>query len=276
MTSTTHRAALRRAVRAGLAFGPVLQDRSLLLRVALGICLATGFGLALGDQLAETLLCVGAFFGGLGTLIPHERHRIVVAWSSAAMSAIAASAGAVLQVVWPVVYVVLFVGMFAAGLLRAVSVGLGVRILFASIVMLIVAESVPEVASAETAVGWLSLGAVISAAYQFLPPYGPRYGPQRLACLRPLRRFGADRTGEGGRHRPAAIARRRDPCRVARRLAGARQPRGAHRGPGGPAGRRRTDRGRTPCSPGRDARHAGGRRPAPGRRRGDPHGCPAA
>ncbi|MCH6172366.1 FUSC family protein [Pseudonocardia alaniniphila] len=181
MTSTTHRAALRRAVRAGLAFGPVLQDRARLLRVALGICLATALGLVLGDEIVETLLCVGAFFGGVGSLIPHERHRFVVAWASAAMFTIAASVGAALHSVWPAVYVVLFAGMFASGLLRAVSVGLGVRLLFASIVMLIVAETVPAVATAGEAVGWLGLGAAISAACQFLPPYGPRHGTQRLA-----------------------------------------------------------------------------------------------
>jgi hypothetical protein len=151
------------------------------LGVALGICLATAFGLVLGNELAETLLCVGAFFGGLGSLIPHERHRIVVAWASAAMFTIAASVGAALHSVWPAVYVVLFAGMFASGLLRAVSIGLGVRLLFASIVMLIVAETVPAVATAGEVVGWLGLGAAISAACQLVPPYGPRHGAQRRA-----------------------------------------------------------------------------------------------
>ncbi|MEU1200233.1 FUSC family protein [Streptomyces sp. NPDC005813] len=170
--------AVLRAARHGFRWERPLRDPQALLRAAAGIVLGTVIGYALDQQ----LLCVGAWLAGLCALIPHQRHRLGVSAASTALLAVVGPTVGILvhDVAW-LLYVLAFLGVFTGGMLMMFGVGLGMRAIIMTILMVALADLSPDVSTGFTMLKWLALGGALGWVCQGLPPYDPRFAGRRRA-----------------------------------------------------------------------------------------------
>ncbi|MGW4563799.1 FUSC family protein [Streptomyces sp. NPDC004561] len=170
--------AVLHAARHGFRVERPLQNPQALLRVAVGIVLGTVLGYVLNQQ----MLCVGAWLAGLGSMIPHQRHRLGVSAASAVLLCIVGPAvGVYVHGMSWLLYLLAFLGVFAGGMLMMFGIGLGMRAIIMTILMVALADLAPDVSTGLTVVKWLALGGAIGWICQLLPPYGPRFATQRKA-----------------------------------------------------------------------------------------------
>ncbi|RZK71697.1 MAG: hypothetical protein EOP25_04210 [Rhodococcus sp. (in: high G+C Gram-positive bacteria)] len=116
-----HREALGRAALRGLKPGPPLQDPARLLRVAVGMIVAAIGGYLLHDFGEQVLICVGAFLGGIASLMPHNRSGLGAAVLTGTAEIFAAATGILLHGLWWLILPILFIGLLTAGILRGVA-----------------------------------------------------------------------------------------------------------------------------------------------------------
>ncbi|MEV8047266.1 FUSC family protein [Streptomyces griseoluteus] len=194
--------AVLHATRHGFRVGRPMQNPQALLRVAVGIVLGTAVGYVLDQQ----MLCVGAWLAGLGSMIPHQRHRLGVSAASAALLCVVGPAvGVYVHGVPWLLYLFAFLGVFAGGMLMMFGIGLGMRAIIMTILMVALADLAPDVATGMTFVKWLALGGAIGWICQLLPPYGPRFATQRNAVAALYEALAADvraSTEDGTAHQP--------------------------------------------------------------------------
>ncbi|KAA9394516.1 hypothetical protein FCK90_06775 [Kocuria coralli] len=94
----------------------------------------------------------------------------------------AAWAGILLAGQWWIVFPLLLVSFFAAGMLRSVAIGISMRWLVITIIFLAFAEFTPTLAvEPTTALLYFAVGAAIMIAAQLLPPFSSRHSGQRRA-----------------------------------------------------------------------------------------------
>ncbi|MFF0698064.1 FUSC family protein [Streptomyces tendae] len=174
--------AFRDAARRGIQPGKPLQDPLKLMRVAVGMLIATVVGYLLHDPEKQLLVIVGAFLGTIAAVMPHNRSRIVATAVTSAAQVAAAGLGGVLSGNWVLVLPVTFVLFLISGLLRAVAISVSMRLTVITIVFLAFAEITTELtASPVEVVALFAAGFVIMNLTQLLPPYGSRHSTQRRA-----------------------------------------------------------------------------------------------
>ncbi|MFT3886677.1 MAG: FUSC family protein [Arachnia sp.] len=174
--------ALRDAAVRGLKPGPALHDPIRLARTAIGMLAATIAAAAAGPGAHQLLILVGSLLGGVAALLPHERSRHVAALSTSVAFVAASAVGLLLGGTWIAVLPLLFVLLFAGGMLRAVAVGISMRWVVVAILVMAFAEIGPRLPiSAADALATLCMGYGIMFAAQLLPPYGARHASQRQA-----------------------------------------------------------------------------------------------
>ncbi|MDA3624097.1 hypothetical protein OU415_01535 [Saccharopolyspora sp. WRP15-2] len=193
---TIGQAALR-----GLKPGRPLRDPARLFRVAVGMIAAAIVGHFLYDFDRQVLVCVGAFLGGIASLMPHNRSRLVAATLTGGAEVVAAFAGVLLHGLWWVILPLIFIGFFAAGILRVVALGISMRALVVTIIFVAFAEITPSLRVGFLEIGLFGIGVAIMLLAQLLPPYEPRHAVQR-------RVVGAfyDTLATGGPYGPALLA----------------------------------------------------------------------
>jgi hypothetical protein len=173
---------LRAAAVRGLTPGRPLRDPARLYRVGIGMAAATVAGIWLGDNEIRLLVLVGAFLAAIASLMPHDRPRLVATFGTGAAQVVAVWIGATVAGQWWIVLPVVFVGFFAAGMLRAVAIGVSMRTLVVAIVFLAFAEIGSTLdLGAGPVIGWFAVGAGLMVAAQLLPPYERRHTAQRRA-----------------------------------------------------------------------------------------------
>ncbi|MGW4291116.1 FUSC family protein [Streptomyces sp. NPDC004673] len=189
--------AVLHATRHGFRVERPLQNPQALLRAAVGIVLGTAVGYVLDQQ----MLCVGAWLAGLGSMIPHQRHRLGVSAASAVLLCVVGPVVGVYvhDVTW-LLYVLAFLGVFAGGMLMMFGIGLGMRAIIMTILMVALADLAPDVPTGLTVVKWLALGGALGWICQLLPPHGPRFATQRKAVAALYDALAADvrAAAEGG------------------------------------------------------------------------------
>ncbi|MBY8856915.1 FUSC family protein [Nocardia sp. CA2R105] len=169
--------------------------------MAVGMIVATVVGYFLYDTEAQNLICVGAFLGGIAALMPHHRSRIVAAVGTGAAEVVAASIGILLHDSWWLLLPLIAVGFFAGGVVRVVGIGVSMRVLVVTIIVVAFAEITPSAQAGAHELALFSGGVAIMAACQFLPPFEPRHAVQResVAAL-------YDALAAGGSYGPALMA----------------------------------------------------------------------
>lgn len=164
------------------------------IRIGGGIVLAAIAGGLIGRSTGagEALVNVGSFFGALICLLPrhHSRPASVVA------GMLLINGGAVLGVLLrelPVIaLVVLFAGLFVAGMARAISVGGFMRVLFASIAVCATGElsrSASETSQIWAGLGAFLLGQLIVALCVLTGHRAPAFEAQRQATAEVFRQL---------------------------------------------------------------------------------------
>lgn len=154
-----HREALGRAALRGLKPGPPLQDPARLLRVAVGMIVAAIGGYLLHDFGEQVLICVGAFLGGIASLMPHNRSGLGAAVLTGTAEIFAAATGILLHGLWWLILPILFIGLLTAGILRGVALSISMRLLVVTIIFVDFAEitpSLPVGCSTLAPRGWFS------------------------------------------------------------------------------------------------------------------------
>ncbi|MGW8379443.1 FUSC family protein [Streptomyces sp. ODS28] len=176
---------LGHTVRKAFRTERTLADPWAIARAVLAVAAATAIGWASGDVLAATMMSVGAFICGIGTLLAPMRHRVVNALVMAVGFSAAAAVGVYMQRVGWYFLIVLAVAAFLAGLARALGAAPGIRACLVVIGMLITADVSPGVTAGLDMAGWIAAGAGLVVLAQLLPPYGRRHAAQRrtLAAL---------------------------------------------------------------------------------------------
>lgn len=178
----SHAESLGQAVRRGFVPGRPLHDPTRLLRVAVGMLTATVATMFIHDEIARLLLIVGAFLGAIACLMPHLRPRVESAAGTGVAMACAAYAGSLLGDRWGVVFPLMALGFFLAGVLRAVAIGAAMRTLVVVIIFTAFCEIAPGLpVSATTITRGFGLGVVIMVLAQLLPPHEGRHAAQRHA-----------------------------------------------------------------------------------------------
>ncbi|RMI28819.1 FUSC family protein [Nocardia stercoris] len=174
-------ATIARAAARGMKPGRPLQDPTRLCRVAVAMIAATLLGQFLHDVAAQNLLCVGAFLGGIAALMPYQRGRIAAAaWTGGAELA-AALTGIVLHGIWWALLPLLAAGFFVGGIMRVVGVGISMRVIVVTIVMIAFAEITPSTGTGGREFALFAGGVAIMLGCQLLPPFEPRHLAQRRA-----------------------------------------------------------------------------------------------
>lgn len=206
-------AALQNAARRGMQVGKPLQEPLILLRVAIGMLVATIVGYILHDPETQLLITVGAFLATIAAVMPHNRSRMVATTATCAAQIAAAALGTLLAGRWTIALPVMFVLFLVSGLLRAVAVSLSLRLTVITVVFLAFAEisSALKIGAVE-AIGFFSLGFAITVLAQLLPPYGPRHSAQRRAVAALYQALAAGRAQDAAllaAERSLALLRRR-------------------------------------------------------------------
>jgi uncharacterized membrane protein YccC len=175
-------AAFWNAARRGLQPSKPLQEPTTLLRVAIGMLVATVVAYFLNGPESRLLVTVGAFLGTIAAVMPHNRSRIVATTATCIAQVVAAGLGVLLTDRWALVFPAMFVLFVVAGLLRAVALSLSIRLTVVTIVLVAFAEISAELTlSFAGVVGYFALGFAIMVLTQLLPPYGSRHSAQRRA-----------------------------------------------------------------------------------------------
>lgn len=217
-------AALQNAARRGMQVGKPLQEPLILLRVAIGMLVATIVGYILHDPETQLLITVGAFLATIAAVMPHNRSRMVATTATCAAQIAAAALGTLLAGRWTIALPVMFVLFLVSGLLRAVAVSLSLRLTVITVVFLAFAEisSALKIGAVE-AIGFFSLGFAITVLAQLLPVWAEALGAascRRCPVPSTRRRARARRRPAGGRTQSGAPAAsptpRTRPTRAAR------------------------------------------------------------
>lgn len=179
MKTYTHKNAILRATLEGLRPGRIFQEPLLLMRVAVAIFIATFLGLLIGNVKVQNMFCVGAFLSGIGTLIPHRRNRIKVSFISAVLIMLSLFIGIFLHNQPLILYPLLFVLVFISGMLRKISIGMGMRSLIFTISMVASSEISTSIEVGLSILIFGGVGVLITVLCQLIPPYEPRFFYQR-------------------------------------------------------------------------------------------------
>ncbi|MFT3833681.1 MAG: FUSC family protein [Micropruina sp.] len=173
---------IKRAAVRGLTPGRPFQNPPMILRLVIGMVIASVVGYATHSPQTQVILTVGALLAGVSLTLPHNRSRLVAAGVGSLAQAFGLYLGVTLSGQWWVVLVLAFLGFFASGMLRAVAVGISIRVVLMSILFLAFAEMGRGLNALPltVALGFLA-GAAIMLAVQLFPPYEPRYAAQRTA-----------------------------------------------------------------------------------------------
>ncbi|NNG87377.1 hypothetical protein HLB32_21195, partial [Streptomyces cacaoi] len=166
---------VRNAFRTERAFA----DPWALARAVLAVTVGAVIGRLLDDVLATTMMSVGAFICGIGTLLTPLRHRVVNAFVMAFAFSAAVTVGVLLQPVHWWFLLVLAPAAFWAGVWRALGAAAGIRACLVVVGMLITADISPGVDAGLEMTRWIAAGAGLVVLVQLLPPYGRRYAAQR-------------------------------------------------------------------------------------------------
>ncbi|MFD8295179.1 FUSC family protein [Streptomyces bauhiniae] len=173
-----YRRAVLDAVRHGFKLGRPFQNPEALLRVAVAVVAAT----VVGYLTNEPMPAIGAWFSGMGSLVPRRRNRVAISAASTLMLCIAGPLlGVWLHPTPWLLYVLAFAGTFLGGLLLTIGVGPGMRVVIMMIMMVAFADISPDVTTGLSEVKWLAVGGAIGFLCHLLPPYGPRFAAQREA-----------------------------------------------------------------------------------------------
>jgi uncharacterized membrane protein YccC len=186
-----HLTTIRDASLRGLRLGTPLGGGVQLVRVAVGMLVALVIGYLTGDQTAVMMVCTGALLAALAALMPHNRTRVVAALLTVVFQILAAAVALALGPQWWLVLPLIFLGFLATGMLRAVAIGVSMRCLIVTVVFLDFAETGVDFTDKSRALFFFTVGAVVMAASQFLPPYGSRHSVQRRAVALFYRRLAA-------------------------------------------------------------------------------------
>ncbi|MFT4226270.1 FUSC family protein [Micropruina sp.] len=173
---------IKKAAVRGLTPGRPFQNPPMILRLVIGMVLASVIGYLTNSPQTHVILTVGALLAGVLLTLPHNRSRLVAAALGALAQAFGVFLGVTLSGQWWVVLTLTFLGFLSSGLLRAVAVGISMRVMLMTIIFLAFAEmgrglNTPPLT---VALGFV-LGAAIMLAIQLFPPYPPRYASQRIA-----------------------------------------------------------------------------------------------
>ncbi|NMO03216.1 hypothetical protein HH308_18540 [Gordonia sp. TBRC 11910] len=171
---------------------PPLKDPARLLRVAVGMTVATIVGYLTGTIGGLALVCVGAFLAGIAAVMPHNRPRLSAVSLTTLGEIAALFLGVVVHGIWWVILPVLFIGLLAGGLLRSVTVGLSMRVIVVTIIFLAFAEITTSWHTGLTELGLFAAGGLIMMVAQFLPPIEPAYATQRVAVADLYRALATD------------------------------------------------------------------------------------
>ncbi|MEW2452875.1 FUSC family protein [Streptomyces albus] len=172
-------ASLAHTVRKGFRTERAFADPWVIARAVLAVAVGAAIGWMRDDLLATTMMSVGAFICGIGTLLAPLRHRAVNALVMAAAFTAATTLGVFLQPTGWYVLPVLAVVAFLAGLWRALGPAPGIRACLVVIGMLITADVSPGIGPGLEMVRWIGAGAALVVLVQLLPPYGNRHAAQR-------------------------------------------------------------------------------------------------
>ncbi|TGG81579.1 MULTISPECIES: FUSC family protein [Streptomyces] len=172
-------ASLAHTVRKGFRTERAFADPWAIARAVLAVAVGAAIGWMRDDLLATTMMSVGAFICGIGTLLAPLRHRAVNALAMAAAFTAATTLGVFLQPTGWYVLPVLAVVAFLAGLWRALGPAPGIRACLVVIGMLITADVSPGIGPGLEMVRWIGAGAALVVLVQLLPPYGNRHAAQR-------------------------------------------------------------------------------------------------
>ncbi len=173
---------IKRAAVRGLTPGRPFQNPPMILRLVIGMVIASVVGYATHSPQTQVILTVGALLAGVSLTLPHNRSRLVAAGFGSLAQALGLYLGVTMSGQWWAVLVLAFLGFFASGMLRAVAVGISMRVMLMTILFLAFAEmgrglNTPPLT---VATGFLA-GAAIMLVVQLFPPYEPRYAAQRTA-----------------------------------------------------------------------------------------------
>jgi uncharacterized membrane protein YccC len=172
-------------VRKGFRPERVLAAPGALVRASVATAAAAAIGWVLGDTLAATMMIVGAFIVGIGTLLAPLRNRVANALVMGAGFTGAALVGVYVQPWGWWMLVPLAVFAFGAGLVRALGPVPGIRAVLVVIGLLITADVSPSSTAGLELAKWIAAGSALVVLTQLLPPYGRRFPGQRsrLAVL---------------------------------------------------------------------------------------------
>lgn len=156
------------------------------IRLGGGIILAAVLGVFVtgASPSGMVLVNVGSFFGALLVLLPHHHGRVASVIAGVVLVDGGSALGILLAGQPLVALLILFVGLFIAGMARAISVGAFMRLLFAAIAVCSVGEL--SRAAAHPSEAWLSLaafafGQIVVAICGCIGTNRRRFGAQRDA-----------------------------------------------------------------------------------------------
>ncbi|MFD5184244.1 FUSC family protein [Streptomyces sp. NPDC058372] len=202
-TSLTH------AVRKGFRTERVFADPWTLARAVLAVAAGAVIGWATGNPLATSMMSVGTFICGIGTLLTPLRHRFVNALVMALAFSCAVALGVVVQPLRWYFLLVLAPVAFLGGLWWALGRAVGVRAYLVVIGLLVTADLSPGMAAGFEMAKWIAAGCALTVLVQLLPPYGRRYAAQRrkLADVyRFLASYARQEAEAAGSARPASAS----------------------------------------------------------------------
>ncbi|MEU5839600.1 FUSC family protein [Streptomyces diacarni] len=172
-------ASLAHTVRKGFHTERVFADPWAIGRAVLAVAISAALGWARDDLLATTMMSVGAFICGIGTLLAPLRHRLVNASVMALAFSGATALGVFLQPTGWYFLIALSFAAFLAGLWRALGAAPGIRACLVVIGMLITADVSPGIGAGLEMVEWIAAGSGLVVLVHLLPPYGRRHAAQR-------------------------------------------------------------------------------------------------
>ncbi|MGY1436933.1 FUSC family protein [Streptomyces reniochalinae] len=219
-------ASLAHTVRKGFHTERVFADPWAIGRAVLAVAIGAALGWARDDLLATTMMSVGAFICGIGTLLAPLRHRLVNAVVMAVAFSGATTLGVFLQPAGWYFLIALAVAAFLAGLWRALGAAPGIRACLVVIGMLITADVSPGIDAGLEMVEWIAAGSGLVVLVQLLPPYGRRHAAQRrkLADVYASLADYARREGAAAGHEGAAASVSPAPFSAARTALGLLPP----------------------------------------------------
>ncbi len=174
--------AFRDAAWRGMRPGEPLKDPLDLMRVAVGMAIATIVAYLVHDPVEQLLVIVGAFLGAIAALMPRNRSRIVATFVTSVAQIAAAGLGMMFSGNWGLVLPVIFVLFLVSGFLRAVAISISMRLTVITIVFLAFAEVSSQLTAAPIeVVAFFAVGFMIMNLTQLLPPFGSQLSAQRRA-----------------------------------------------------------------------------------------------